>query len=230
MRNYRHFPEALNEIRRDVAEMGIRVHPHSWQDKWVKDNPEFESLELQNYIYCVTQPRLEDLNPTQPWADLEWGERLDGIVSGIPVNPGEAWKSREQVWKQFLNEEGKFGYSYSERFSLFQQVQQVISRIKSDPDSRQLFISVWNPEDSTKLGGVSRVPCTLGYQIQVRNQGLHLTYLQRSADLVTHFENDLYLACKMQHYISQETGVPIGRYTHWIASLHMFRKDSEGIF
>jgi len=230
MRIYSGFKEALNEIRRDVAEMGIDVHPHSWQDKIVKDMPEFDTKEVQNYMYSVTSPNVDDLNPVQPWADGEFAERIAGAETGKGVNPGEAYKDRYDVWQNFLTEEGKFGYSYSERFAKNLQVQSVINRILTDPDSRQLWISIWEPDDIKNLGGISRVPCSLGYQVQVRQGVLNLTYIQRSADLVTHFENDVWMAHMMQRYISEKTGIPIGVYTHIIFSLHMFRKDAEGIF
>ncbi len=233
MRIYSDFKTALNEINRDVAEMGIRVHPHTWQDKQVKNDPNFATLELQNYVYAVTSPQPGDLNPTEPWATAELAERVQGIETGKGVNPGEAWKLREEVWKHFLESSEitqRFGYSYSERLAAFQQVERIIKRIKEDPDSRQLWISVWTPSDIAYLGGVSRVPCTLGYQIQVRQGVLNLTYIQRSSDLKTHFENDVWMAHSLQRYIAAKVGIPVGIYTHMIFSLHMFRKDAEGVF
>ena len=229
MRIYKNFEEALSEIKRDVAEMGIKVHSKTYQDKFIGDDPDFESLELQNYIYTVVHTKSGDLEPTQPWADLEWGERLEGI-SGFPLNPGEAWLTREKLWREFLQKNGMFAYTYSDRLSWFDQVQRVIKVIQNDPDSRQLFISVWQVSDIKKLGGISRVPCTLGYLVQCRENAIHLTYLQRSADLVTHFVNDIYLAVKLQEYIADETMYPVGRYSHWLGSLHAFKKDTKDIF
>ncbi len=229
MRIFKRYPEALNEIHRDVAEMGIQVHPHTWQDKDVRNDPNFDTLELQNYDYCVLEPKLSELKPIQPWADAEWEERVMGI-NGEPVNPGSAWKLREEVWRQFLTPAGMFGYSYSERFSQHQQVRRVIERAKKDPDSRQLYISVWRPSDVQLLGGISRVPCTLGYTFQLREGQLNMLYQQRSADLCTHIENDIYLAGKLHEYVCAETGYPKGRFTHLIMSLHAFRKDLPNVF
>lgn len=228
MRIYKDFTEAIPEIKRDVVEMGIKCHSRSYQDKDIADNPDFETLELQNYIYTVVKPQEEDLSPIIPWAEIEWLERLRGIA-GDPKNPGYAWTLREKVWKEFLDK-GRFAYTYSERFSLHSQVQKIIQRIKEDPDSRQLFISVWSVDDIEKLGGISRVPCTLGYQIQIRKGTLNITYLQRSCDLATHFVNDAYLAYRLQSYLASVTECPVGTFTHWIGSLHLFKKDSEGVF
>ncbi len=228
MRIYESFAEAIPEIKRDVVEMGIKCHPHSYQDKNIADNPDFETLELSNYIYTVVNPSGRDLSPSQPWANEELGERIQGIW-GHPMNPGSAWKSRKNVWSEFLVD-GIFAYTYGERFSENHQVQRIIKRINKDPDSRQFFISVWNVADVQKLGGISRVPCTLGYQIQIRKEALNMTYLMRSCDLATHFVNDVYLAWGLQAYLSGITGWNVGTFTHWIGSLHLFKKDSEGIF
>jgi len=225
MRIYADFREAHSEIKRDLAEMGIRVHPHSYQDKIIKDDPDFETLEIQNYMYTVTQPNLEDLNPTQPWASEDFKER----VSGIPINPGEAWKLRSGVWNQFLEEDGRFAYTYAER--LAHQWDLFIREAMNNPDSRQLFLGMWNPNvDPFKLGGVSRVPCTLGYMFQVRRGRLNLTYLMRSCDFITHFQNDVWIAHSIQRWLAEEIGRGVGNFTQWIASLHVFQKDVEGVF
>jgi len=218
--------EALGEIKRDLVEMGVKIHPKSYQDKVVAGNPDFETLEIQNYCYTIINPRPEDLTPTQPWADAEFKER----ITRPPVNPGTAWELRKEIWCEFMTPEGKFAYNYPERFARYDQIERIISRIKEDPDSRQLFLAVYDPSDIQHMGGVSRVPCTIGYQIQIRNNLLHLTYIQRSCDFATHYNNDVYLAVKMQHYIAEQTGYKVGRFTHFLMSLHLFRKDGKGVF
>ena len=227
MRIYTDFKkEALGEIKRDLVEMGVTTHPKTYQDKIVEKNPDFDTLELQNYIYTVTHPCPEDLTPTQPWAQAEFEER----VAGTAVNPGEAWKLRKEVWVEFMCADGKFAYNYPERFAKYGQIRRIIERIKEDPDSRQLFLAVYDPSDIQNMGGVSRVPCTIGYQIAIRSNHLHLTYIQRSCDFATHFNNDVYLAVMMQKYLAEKTGYPVGRFTHFIMSLHLFKKDGKGVF
>lgn len=230
MRIYTDFNQARSEIERDLVEMGIVVHAKSWQDKDVSNDPNFRSMELQNYMYMVIDPDPNILPAVQPWADAEWIERLNSIVEGKTDNPGTAWKLRQDVWSNFLTNEGKFGYTYGERFVKYDQVNVVINRIMQDPDSRQLWLAVWDVSDIENLGGVSRVPCTLGYQIQVREGKLNLLYVQRSSDFHTHFVNDVYMAIQLQHYIAKRTGYPVGNFTHLIMSLHLFNKDTSGVF
>lgn len=226
MRLYTEFDEAISEITRDLAEMGVRVHPKTYQDKNVENDPGFETQELRNYLYSILIPDSKKLKPTQPWADLEFDER----ISPNPLNPGEAWKERPDIWSDFLQSDGKFAYTYGERINNYKQIELIVKRIKEDPDSRQLYLSIYTTEDITKMGGISRVPCSLGYYFQVRENHLDMTYLQRSADFVTHFHNDVYLAVKLLEHISKETGYPVGSFTHWIGSLHVFYKDIKSVF
>ena len=230
-RIYQNFPEALSEIGRDLAEMGISVHPKTWQDQDVENDPDFETKELQNYTYTVVNPNPDDLSSivTQPYCDLEWAERESGM-EGNPCNPGLSWKSRKEVWEEFLQDDGTFAYAYPERFAENDQVRRVVERLKVDPDSRQLFISIWNPSDIAKMGGISRIPCTLGYLVQCREGRIDLTYLQRSCDFATHMKNDIFFAVKLQEYIAKETGYEMGRYTHWFGSLHVFQRDVKDVF
>lgn len=208
-------------------EMGILVHPHSWQDKNVENDPDFDTLELQNYIYTVTNPDPWQLEPTQPWAELELVDRLYGEGN---ANPGFAWKSREELWAQFIEKStGQFSYTYDERLNF--QYAPIIEELRENPDSRQLYMSVWDPDiDIFRIGGVRRIPCSLGYLLQARGNQLHMTYMMRSSDFITHFQNDVWLACMMQVWLSKKANIPMGRFTHYIGSLHIFRKDSQGVF
>lgn len=226
MRIYKDFSDALNEIKRDLAEMGIDVHPQTMQDKFVGDDENYATKELQNYIYTVTNAsdHIDELSPSQPWAEAEFWER----VCNERLNPGYAYKHREEVWNEFLHD-GKFAYTYGERIA--DNLEKIISEIGVHPDSRQLFLSIWDrEEDPNKLGGGSRVPCSLGYLFQVRGSRINITYFMRSCDYATHMQNDIYLAVKLMKYVAKRTGYEPGNFTQYIGSLHIYKKDVEGVF
>ncbi len=225
MRIFSNFEEALKEIKRDLAEMGTEVHPQTMQDKYVADNPEYTTKELQNYAYTVKNAvkSCGDLSPTKPWAEAEFGER----ICRQPVNPGVAYMLREDVWGEFLHD-GKFAYTYAER--MWNKIDRIIREIKINPQSRQLYLNIWEGKDLTKLGGVSRVPCSLGYLFQVRGGKLHMTYFMRSCDYATHFQNDVYLAVRLLNHVAHAVGLEAGNFTHFIGSFHIYRKDAEGVF
>lgn len=231
MRMYTNPSEMYEEVKRDLAEMGIMVNPKTMQDKVVEGNEEFITKELQNYSYTLLDVKSSDvasaLPVIMPWAEEEFIERID--ESGT-VNPGEAYKSREEVWNEYMHD-GKFAYTYNERFYRNGQLKKLINRLKEDSETRQAWLSVWDPnEDPDKLGGISRVPCSLGYNFQVRNGKLNCHYIMRSCDFATHFPNDVYLAIRLLEYISYKTGYPVGNFTHTMFSLHVYNKDIQGVF
>lgn len=240
MRIYINAEEMIEETKRDLAEMGIVVRPATMQDKYVKGNPDYETRELQNYSYCLLEAKSQDIpGVIQPWADAEFLERItdpflrapDGELSEPHfLNPGKAWELRKEVWTEYLHE-GKMAYTYNELIWNNDQVTKIINRLKEDPDSRQLWISLWNPDkDPDFLGGISRVPCSLGYGLQVRDGKLNMHYVMRSCDFATHFRNDVYLAIKFLEWVAEKTGYPVGSFTHTIFSLHVYNKDVEGVF
>lgn len=243
MRIYMNAPEMIEETKRDLAEMGITVKPATMQDKYVKGDPNYETKELQNYSYCLLDAKSVDIpGVTQPWANAEFEERVTDpwerdwkgkrLMFQIPqfINPGKAWELRKEVWSEYMHD-GKLAYTYNELLWQNDQLTKVINRLKEDPDSRQLWISLWNPEkDPDFLGGVSRVPCSLGYGLQVRDGKLNLHYVMRSCDFATHFRNDVYLAIRFLEWVAEKTGYPVGSFTHTIFSLHVYNKDVEGVF
>ncbi len=228
MRIYVDWPECYEEVKRDLAEMGILVKPKTMQDKVIENNEAYETMELQNYSYSLLNAKSNAITRVvQPWADAEFEERINPAGN---INPGEAWKLREDVWTEYLHD-GKMAYTYNERIMFNNQLNKIIKRLKEDRDSRQLWLSTWNPAiDPDKLGGVSRVPCSLGYNFQFRDGKLNMHYVMRSCDFNTHFINDVYLAIKLLEYVAKECGMEVGSFTHTMFSLHVYRKDISNVF
>jgi thymidylate synthase len=230
MRKYIDFPEARNEIKRDLAELGIRVHTETMQDKQIADNPDFETRELQNYSYEVLKPDYSHIEGTHDeWVTQEWADRLQG-----GLNPGRAWTKRKDVWDQFLERHkpkmpGRFSYTYSERMG-GQYLRSIVDELKVHPNSRQLYLPVWSNQSDWKRRGRRRVPCSLGYWFVMRGGDIHLTYMMRSCDFYTHYPNDVALASIMQAWVAKETDYGVGTFTHFIGSFHVYAKDVADVF
>lgn len=228
MRIYMTAIEAVKEIERELYEMGISSHPNTYQDVNVKDNPDFDTRELLNYSYSVTSPLIK------LWKLIgEFGLSGDYITeeicertSGVATNPGASWERRREVWEPFLHQ-GKFAYTYSER--LQGQLNAVARILKESPDSRQAVVPIYWLGDNFKRGGQSRVPCSMFYQFVSREisgvRRLDLTYVMRSCDFYTHFMYDMVLAILLQERVAGYLDQPLGVFSHFITSLHAFRKD-----
>lgn len=233
-RMFKDFEEAQNEITRDLAELGRDVHTETMQDKYIADKPEFATKELSNYIYTVLDPRYTDIEGVhEAWITEEWQDRLAG-----ELNPGNAWKTRKEVWEQFLEvDRGEgasrlprgFSYTYSQRMG-GKHIQYLIDELEKHPNSRQLYLPVWKADPDEKRRGERRVPCSLGYWFVQRGGELHETYMMRSCDFYTHYSNDVALATILLHYIAKSTGYDVGTFTHFVGSLHVYAKDVEHVF
>lgn len=225
MRVYNSFTQAKNEITRDLNELGIPVRA-GYQSK--SEAQEWETQEFQDMDYRVTRPRLVDLTPTQPWCATEWDDRLGGIM-GHPSNPGNAYTFRANIWAPLLEHDGKFSYTYSERLA-DARVGFLIEGLRKNLFSRQIYISIWNPDIDSVRVGYRRVPCSLGYQLMFRNGALDMSYHMRSSDFITHWDNDVWLAVRLQQWIADELEVPYGTFTHKIGSFHAYTKDIAHAF
>jgi len=228
MRIYTNFKEMYSEVLRDVAELGVRVKSESVQN--IQDvGEEYDMKEIIGYSYELTET--EDYansftNRECSWLDAEFGERINPHL----VNPGEAWKLRREVWELFLNRYGKFDYTYNQRMRV--QLFSLISELKKKPNTRQAVMTIYSHQkDIEYLGGYRRIPCSLSYQFILRREHLNVIYNMRSCDVTTHFRFDAALACMLVNYVaSQISDTKPGSLIHNIGSLHIFRKDMEGIF
>jgi thymidylate synthase len=226
------FPEAQNEITRDLAELGTDVWTETMQDKDIKGDPDFMTKELTNYTYTVLKPNYEEIEGTHDeWIQQEWEDRLVG-----ELNPGRSWQLRREVWDQFREKQNKpgfegfgiFSYTYSERMG-GKHLDKLIDELLRHPHSRQLWLPVWYTKDEDRRGE-RRVPCSLGYWFVQRDGALHETYVMRSCDFYTHYANDVALATMLLHYVASQTDFKVGTFTHFLGSLHVYAKDVAHVF
>lgn len=224
MRFYETFPIAINEVKRDLKEMGIQVKTKSVQNMDVSDDEGYDSYELQNYGYTVTRPDFTSIPMKNPqWAEEEFKER----TCGQPLNPGSAWRLRKEYWARFLNRFGRFDYAYPERIT--PNLHHVINALKIDPYTRRAFLPIlWSTDSADDFN--RRFPCSIGYHFLYRQGALSMTYYLRSSDFGEHFNYDIYLANRLQAYVAKETGLKPGYFCHVIGSLHIFQHEVAGVF
>ena len=241
MRIYKTIKEALDETLRDLKVRGITTECKSYQDKKLDGDERFVK-ELIGVDFKIDKPLLDrdeavrfvfkdDADRILKYCKQEISDRC----SGEPLNPGNSYKIRADLWNNFLEGTGKFSYQYAERLWVRNQFGSVISCLKNDSGTRQAVLSVWDPEidmDTNKLGGVSRVPCSLTYQFLIRNGRLHCIYNMRSNSAFEHCCIDLYCASGLMEYVVKELkdtypDLKVGSLTYCCGSLHMFKWDVD---
>jgi hypothetical protein len=231
MRIYNSAIEALNEIERDISEMGIVYQSATVQDQDVSQDDNFQTKELISYSYMLTKwedivEAVSMMDIPIDWVAVEMEERLD--LALINKNPGLAWRLRSDLFKPFLRN-GVFSYSYPERFHA--QLPYIIHELKTRPFTRQAMLTMYeSSKDIMSWGGQDRVPCSLSYQFLIRNGELIVIYNQRSCDYKKFLASDMYFACMLLECVAQEVGVKLGAMIHNVGSLHCFKKDLTEVF
>jgi len=84
------------------------------------------------------------------------------------------------------------------------QIQDVISRIKKDPNSRRLIVNAWN---TGEVQDMALPPCHLLFQFYVANGKLSCQLYQRSADLFLGAPFNVASYSLLTHMIAQCTGI-----------------------
>ena len=184
------------------------------------------------------------LNP--PPSEAWWPFKVQGNIAHKQVG-GEKFSHTypERMWPKFANEgevrpNGRqvlvphqgIRYDYGDLVDL-------VNLLERDILTRQAYLPIWFPEDTGANEG-QRVPCTLGYHFLFRPGYFpgeymgQIVYHIRSCDLLRHFTDDVYMACRLLQWVSKllsDRGVnatPKLLVMH-IASLHTFEGDDPRI-
>jgi len=233
VRIYKNLREAVQETERELVEMGTDVWPETMQDK--KATEEYQTKELQGYGYIITSHSSKDEHFQFLGGDLDYAMAdFQERVMDQWINPGSAYLLRDEVWREFLHD-GKFAYTYNERIR--EQLPMIIEELKARPNTRQAVLTIYDRhQDMNNMGGKARIPCSMYYQFLRRKRNeqevLDCIYTMRSCDIYTHYIYDVWLAMRLQEYIANALGLEPGHFTHFIGSLHAYRKDyiKKGVF
>ncbi len=248
--------EAIDWSKKRLHDFGCVVKTERWQGI---ESPD-DMWELMNHSFQMFIPKsLEELvsevRPNLPWADDHFEER----IGGLPLNPppsNEWWPFNQNKNSEFKKEE-QFSHTYPERIwpkkapinnstgNLTKKIlkgiryeygdfSDVLDLLEREPFTRQAFLPIWFPED-TGAHHKERVPCTIGYHFMRRGDFLHVSYFIRSCDIMRHFRDDIYLACRKVFWVIEEMkkrdksweNVVPGYYAMHIVSLHCFNSQKQ---
>lgn len=105
------------------------------------------------------------------------------------------------------------------------QIQYVLDTLKTEPTSRRLVVSAWEPGNAT----ASRLPpChyTFAFNVQDGRLNCHLT--QRSGDLALGIPFNLACYATLTQMIAQEAGLELGWFSHTIVDVHIYTAKEDG--
>lgn len=99
------------------------------------------------------------------------------------------------------------------------QIKDVIQMIQTNPDSRRLIVSAWNPEDIPMM---ALPPCHTLFQFYVADGKLSCQLYQRSADVFLGVPFNIASYALLTHLIAHQTGLEVGEFVHTLGDAHLY--------
>lgn len=130
---------------------------------------------------------------------------------------------------KFAKKYGNLGPVYGKQwrnFNGFDQLKWVINEIKTNPNSCQLIISAWNPNDVSKM---ALPPCHSLFQFYVQGGKLSCQLYQRSADVFLGVPFNIASYSLFTCIIAKYTGLKPDKFVHTFGVLHIYINHIEQV-
>jgi thymidylate synthase len=136
------------------------------------------------------------------------------------------------IWDEWADEEGNLGRVYGAQWcdwrrpdgSSLHQINEVIAQIQSNPDSRRLVVSAWNPGE---IHLMALAPCHALFQFYVADGRLSCQLYQRSADLFLGVPFNIASYSLLTMMVAQVCDLQPGEFIHTFGDLHLYRNHLE---
>ncbi|CAG7835885.1 unnamed protein product [Allacma fusca] len=108
------------------------------------------------------------------------------------------------------------------------QLQQVISMIKNNPDSRRIIMTAWNPSD-LPLMALPPCHCLAQFYVDISKQELSCQLYQRSADIGLGVPFNIASYALLTKMIAHVTGLKPGDFVHTLGDAHVYSNHVEAL-
>ena len=108
----------------------------------------------------------------------------------------------------------------------FDQLEQVINKLKTDPYDRRMIITAWDPAHMNTMG---LPPCLHTWQFTYLGGRLHLTGLQRSADLILGVPADMIQGTLLLYLVAKTVNMQPGTITLEFCNCHIYDNHIEKV-
>jgi len=137
-----------------------------------------------------------------------------------------------RIWDQWADERGDLGPVYGRQWRSWptqdgrtiDQIANVVSMIRRNPDSRRLIVTAWNPADVDKM---ALPPCHCLFQFYVAKGRLSCQLYQRSADIFLGVPFNIASYALLTMMMAQVTGLQAGEFIHTFGDAHLYLNHIE---
>jgi len=136
------------------------------------------------------------------------------------------------IWDEWADENGDLGPVYGKQWRSWSapdghtidQISEVVDTLKSDPDSRRMIVSAWNPAD---IPDMALAPCHCLFQFYVAEGRLSCQLYQRSADVFLGVPFNIASYALLTLMMAQVTGFDLGEFVHTFGDAHLYLNHLE---
>lgn len=139
-----------------------------------------------------------------------------------------------RIWNEWADENGELGPVYGKQWRAWEtnngrvidQMSELLTMIKTNPDSRRLIINTWNVGEIDKM---ALPPCHLLFQFYVANGRLSCKLTQRSADAFLGVPFNIAEYSLLTHMIAQQCDLGVGEFIWSGGDCHIYSNHLEQV-
>ena len=136
------------------------------------------------------------------------------------------------IWDEWADENGDLGPVYGQQWRSWEspdgqaidQIQEAVETIKTNPDSRRIIVSAWNPAD---IPDMALAPCHCLFQFYVADGKLSCQLYQRSADIFLGVPFNIASYALLTLMMAQVTNLKPGDFVHTFGDAHLYLNHLE---
>lgn len=151
------------------------------------------------------------------------------------------------IWDGWATDDGELGPVYGAQWRSWQgangevvdQISELIEQIKTNPDSRRLIVSAWNPallpdttyspKENAAMGKQALPPCHTLFQFYVLDGKLSCQLYQRSADIFLGVPFNIASYALLTMMIAQVCDLEVGDFIHTFGDAHLYLNHMEQV-
>ena len=231
------------DLVRNVLENGVRKSNRTGIDT-LSNFAEFYEVDLSEGYPLLTTKKVYFRSVIM---ELLWYLRGEGHIRWLRD------EKNVHIWDDWADEDGEVGPIYPvlwRRFPYFEceevnfegnaskmskrmwvkkeydQVQEAINTLKTNPNSRRIVVSAWHPG---LLDEMALPPCHIMYVFNVSDGRLNCHLTQRSGDIALGIPFNLACYATLTQIIAQEVGLEPGTFAHTIVDAHIYVNHIDGL-
>lgn len=152
--------------------------------------------------------------------------------------------NKVSIWNEWADPNGDLGPVYGHQWRNWNsegidQIKDVIETIKTNPDSRRMLVSAWNPsvmpnsgksfEENVANNKAALPPCHAFFQFYVSDGKLSCQLYQRSADVFLGVPFNIASYALLTMMVAQVCDLALGDFVHTFGDVHIYSNHLEQV-